>query len=365
MKSLIKILFRVVVCEFYKINSGFFFLIFCLLIATVHNPEQLFTYSFLSKIAQSEIFLLLFLFVVAFYARKCQVFFVRCIADIRNGFFYYLTLADRSRSLIAMSMTFIMLLSPLAIYSLLLIIVAVSIKEWHVVLAVPLFFLFLIYYLATFVLKRISYTIEEYKGGFRMNPFGSSRFYYWYFINFFLNRMKLVFISTKILSVLILIGMMNLYFTDEYPMILIYLGVLVSMMFHFVLIFELRKFEEEYLMILRNLPIRSTVFIVYLITYFLMSLPELVVLSLYPLKIHSDALFIPPLGVSILLSLHVISYFSSMRMRLFFRNTLIFFVASFFALLFNTPAIVLIIANFAIAYGLFYTQYFSYETTTR
>ena len=109
---------------------------------------------------------------------------------------------------------------------------------------------------------------------------------------------------------------------------------------------------------------RSTVFIVYLITYFLMTLPELVVLSLFPLK-YSGAVLIPVLGVSILLSLHVIGYFSSMRMRLFLKNSLIFFFAFFFALLFNTPAIVLIIANLGLSYTLFHIRYFSYEALTR
>lgn len=46
-------------------------------------------------------------------------------------------------------------------------------------------------------------------------------------------------------------------------------------------------------------------------------------------------------------------------------NTMIVFIAVFFALLFNTPAAVLIIANSGLSYALFHTRYFSYEAITR
>jgi hypothetical protein len=258
-----------------------------------------------------------------------------------------------------------MLLAPIAMYSLLLIVAALSVGKWYIALTIPLFFLLLISCQATLVVRKLSSTVQGYKGSFKIRPFGSSRFYYHYFISFFLNRTKLIFASTKILSVLILVGVINLYVREQYPVTIIYLGILVSMMFHFVLVFELRKFEDQYLIILRNLPIRSTVYIVYLITYFLVTLPELVVLSLFSLKLHSGAVMIPMFGVSCLLSLHVMGYFSSMRMRLFLRNSLTFFFAVFFALLLNTAPIVVVVAGFALSYSLFHIRYLSYEAVTR
>ena len=326
MTILFKILFRVVVYEFYKINVSFFFLMFCLLIGTQYNPVEIFTYQFVSTIAGSEVFILIFLSIVALYSRKCLVFFLHTIADSRNVFFYYLPLVNRLRILASTSLTFLMLLMPVALYALLIIIVAVSMSRFYAVVAILLFYIVLIWYLAAFVLQRISRPLDEYKGGLRISPLGRSRFYYMYFINFFLNRKKLIFISTKVLSVLTLVGVINLYFTDQYPMILIHLGMLVSTMLHFVLVFDLRKFEDEYLMILRNLPMRSTVYIVYVFTYFLMILPELIVLGAYPLSPQYNIVFVALFGISILLFLHSITYYSSLRMNLFFRNSLIFFI---------------------------------------
>lgn len=118
-------------------------------------------------------------------------------------------------------------------------------------------------------------------------------------------------------------------------------------------------------MILRNLPMRSTVYIVYVFTYFLMILPELIVLGTYPLSPQYNIVFVALFGISILLFLHIITYSSSLGMNLFFRNSLIFFIVILFALLFRVPVIMLIAMNFIVSYILFYTQYFDYEIKTR
>lgn len=363
MKTLLWVLSRVVVYEFYKINSGFFFLIFCLSVATIHNPEQLFTYPFLSRIVQSEGLILVFFGIVGLYARKCYVYLIRCIADKRNGFFLYLPLAGKSRALSAISITFLLLLAPLAMYSLLLIFTAASIGRWSIALAIPVFFVLLVTCISSAVVRKISNTDEGYKGGSRINPFARSRFYYGYFISFFLDRLKLTFLSTKILSVATLVGVTSLYVSYQYPMMIVYMGVLVAMTFHFVLIFEARKFEDQYLLILRNLPMRFTVYVVYVIAYCFVIMPELVAISFLTVKMSIDIFLVPLYGVSILLSLHILGYFSSMRMRVFFRFTLIFFFAHFFALLLNTPIGVLIASNFGLSCAAFYFRYFDYEVS--
>jgi len=353
---LVRILLRVVVYEFYKINSGFFFLLFCLLVATVHHPEQMFTYPFLAKVAESEIFVLIFLVISGLYARKCLIFFLTEVSAIRNTFMYYLPLVGRRPLAISISVTLLMLLLPVLLYGLLVTIVAVKIGKWTTIAAIILFFFLTLLFISRGLIIAMSRTVKEYAGGLRISSLGNSRLYYSYFVNYILNEKKLTFISTKVLSVLTLVGIMKLYFSDEYPERLIYLGMLVSMMFHFVLAFDLRRFEERYLTMLRNLPMRGTVYAVYALVYFLIVLPEVTVAGFYVTP--WQLLFMLVFGVSVLLSLHVTAYFSAARMKLFFRNSLIVFFLLFFSLLFRTPVPVVSALLLATSYVIFHLNYF-------
>ena len=95
MKALGSLFFRLVVLQFYKLNAGFFLLLFILLFATMQPPELLVSYPFLSMIASSPAMLTAVLLVLTIYFLKCLAFALKTVNEPGNDFLFYSALLDK------------------------------------------------------------------------------------------------------------------------------------------------------------------------------------------------------------------------------------------------------------------------------
>jgi len=109
------------------------------------------------------------------------------------------------------------------------------------------------------------------KVSFRMNrPIPFPLFY----LSTLINKHKIVLFTTKAFSFFAIIGFMNIPL-DHFEYRTALMGILFGVASHAVIVIELRKFEENYLKFLRNLPIAlANRFVQLALVYFLLLLPE-------------------------------------------------------------------------------------------
>ncbi len=103
-----------------------------------------------------------------------------------------------------------------------------------------------------------------------------------FFIRYLLSDQPVLFFLTKAGSVLLMLGILNLYPTDDYDVRLLALGLLFVAVSHSSMMYHLYQFEHERLALLRNLPVPvSRRLGTYALIIALLLLPETILLVRY------------------------------------------------------------------------------------
>ena len=112
---------------------------------------------------------------------------------------------------------------------------------------------------------------------------------------------------TKVLSVLALVGFFQIA-PDGYDVRIGLLGFLFSLASHSVIVFEFRRFEDQYLLFTRNVPLTLTKrFFTLAVVYGVLLLPEAALMVVNHLHV-TDVLMIVLFGVGFLIFLHTAQY---------------------------------------------------------
>jgi hypothetical protein len=328
------ILSKTIAVQFYRINTGFFLVTFLLLFGLLNGKATIDLHHYLMlRISDSYVFATGATALWILYWFKCLTYTIRAIKNPVNGFLYHMQAMGNNHQLLSWISCQVLLLFPLLIYA--AITVVTGIGAGHVLL--PLLFALLQIVLigggALLCVNQINSTwqkpmftipqpLNEVKKGF-----------YSYLLFYSLNQRKGTFIGVKLLSLLLLQGMVmaNKYEINRE-------SICVLMMFlisaHALLPVYYVRFLEEDLSFIRALPFPAiNRFKSYLGTYLIIFLPELLFLLLngrHSLPIETTlSLYAVAVSQSALYS--SILYFRNMLTE---RYTMIVFAIFFASLLF-------------------------------
>jgi len=274
------VLTKTIVMQFYKINTGFFLVSFILLFGLLNGKATMdLHHHIMQNICSSLSFAAGAAVVWSLYTVKCVTFFLKNIYAPANTFLFTMQSLSNRRQMFLLLQCQALLLSPVLAYA--GVTIAVGLSNGNILL--PALF-------ATFQLALCGSAIIYYRAinstwhqpAFRVPSVWANKRkpFITYLLHYSLNTRKSTFIGIKILSLLLLQGMVmaNSYEVNKE-------SICVLMMFlisaHALLPAYYVQFMENSMSFLRNMPITlGRKYMVYVVTYAVIFLPELLFLLL-------------------------------------------------------------------------------------
>jgi hypothetical protein len=168
---------------------------------------------------------------------------------------------------------------------------------------------------------------------------------------------------TKIFSLLVLWGFINLYEPVQYDIRPLQLCLLVCIIAHCAIVFQLKAFDEEYLSFTKNLPVSAiSRFATVAATFFILLLPELIfVWKGYGLYfIWSDYPEVLLFCLAMLCMFYTVLLLGQTNMEQYIRIVFAISTVCFFILLYN-PGILFPLAVLFLSCALFASYIYHYE----
>ncbi|MFN8347166.1 MAG: hypothetical protein U0X91_19345 [Spirosomataceae bacterium] len=363
MIAVLHILRKTLVIEYYRLNTGFLFLVLMFAFGILRPEDHI----ALSAYVFASPFLLTLVFVFfALYHLK-TVFFVRqrLLWDSHDFLFHLVLLPQRERWF-ALWYVQMMLWLPVLLY-----VVFVGYYGWKIGQQTAVLLTFLYLFLIPFTgIAAYEYRLFHPNPDSKLSRFSgylNRRFtkpYWSYFILYLFKENPVLLFLTKGFTCFVILGVCKIYPTDSYDERLLSLGVLTVGMVHSVLLLHLYEFEHLQLPLLRNLPLtlRQRSF-QYFQLFLLLLLPEALFLARY-LPVGVSWVYAVQgwgLMVSILWLL-----FGRFLQRHYLMDTLLrqgfyAFILGFFLIMFRVPAGLLALAAALSGIELFRRFYYRSE----
>lgn len=360
-----KLLFKLLVLQFYKQNVAFFLFSFIFFFGII-SPGMIIPYHL--SIIHSEINSFIVLsFVIAgwlFYNLKCVAFFETVIIKYRQSFLFEVQSISKKKFSVIIVACHLAVFLPVFLYAVVVTIIACQhhklITSVTIIISVLMMILMSSFYLRKIMVNLT--TAHKFSG---LQNIYNRQFiipYYFYTLFYILNKKKVSIFILKLFS----FALFYLVFTrlsgniekDSFINILILIGY-----FHSIVLFQTQKFLEEKCSFIRNLPLsifRRTVMFFTLIC--IIYLPEIIYLFInrLPWLSVSDIIILYLFMVSQLMLYTSVSYISNFKLKIFLRW--VFIIA--FAFVFLNKLInaeVLIGLQLLVSYSIFKFRYFNYE----
>jgi len=280
MKTIVHILLKVWVKQFYIINAGFLFFVFFFFFGMV-NGGQLISYhiSLIQAMLTSPVFMAVVLLAWLFYNIKCILFFTTTIKAQDSSYIYSLGILPATQQWKLYLFASASVYMPALVYSFFIIYLAIQ-QSMLVNAALVAIYQILMVAMGGWMLfytinKNTSVTAVEKITAAISSVFKVNRGYYGFLSGYILDAKKLAFAMVKVFSILMLSisFVINGDHFDEDLFGIFYLLVFVA---HATLVFYLVDFLETQLQFSRNLPMPwYKVAAMYCFTYGIFLLPEL------------------------------------------------------------------------------------------
>ena len=254
MNQLIPVLTKTIVGQFYRQNAGLLAVVFFFAGSFLRSIEHI----ALAQIASHSLFILgLYIAIWIVYAFHATRFAIRMIRQY--DVLYQLRLIPVTTRLISLYVTQLQLLIPVLAYA--GFVLAISIQENTTQNSILLIISVIL--ISIIPLSWIEYVLrhpnpEPALG--KLTATVSHRFttpYGLFFLRYLVQRQLVLLLLTKAGTVVVVLGVLLLYPTDDYDIRLLGLGVLVATSGHAALLYQLYQFEHERLAIYRNLPVST------------------------------------------------------------------------------------------------------------
>jgi hypothetical protein len=276
-----KVLFNVLVTRFYKINTGFFLLLFLLLFALLDGKSTMqLHHAIMSGITTVPYCTAIAMLVWAAYNFKCISFSLKQIALPENSFLFRLQSLSDKKLLYHLLSVQASLYLPLLAYA--CVTVVIGCREHHYFLSG----IFLVWQLvmclvaASILYRRINSTWIKPAFTLPALEISKRKHFLFYLIHYSLSNRKATFIGIKLCSLLMLQAMVAAN-TDHLSKEAICVLIMFLISAHSLLPMYYVGFMEKDLAFTRNLPIHiSRRLLSYVITYAIIFLPELLFLLL-------------------------------------------------------------------------------------
>lgn len=358
-----RILQKVLVNHFYKVNAGLFLFVFLVLFGLPYQPLS-FHRSIIDGILKSQLFLALVMIGWLLYCFKCIDYINRQIKEPQQNFLFCLNNLERARVLRYFGFVQVLVYLPVLAYALAIVGIALSRGLWGFALEVMLFCAATILLPSRIYLSGIQKRaivksfVWPHIFSFRLSKplFALPLFYLWH-------ERKQMLLVTKFFSLALLYLFINLYEPERYDVRPLLLCLLLVAGSHSAIVFQVRSFEESFLAFSKNLPLSALQrFLGLLQMYLVLMLPELLFLGKgygvhFGLKDYPQLLL---MAIALVAIFHVTLLLEEATMDQFMRVVFAIMAALFFILLYN-PGIVLPGAILVLSFALFAAYYYTFE----
>ena len=361
MTSVLKVLNRCLVVEFYRQNAGFFGLLFLILFGFIKAGEHIAIGSFL--VANPTTLVFLYLAWIA-YEIKVMLFVIPAIAKKENSFlsvFSLLASWRKIKSTIAISLA---LSLPIMAYATFLVAIAIPHQLYGAIASVLLTLTAIVGALSFILLRKLNEIPSE-------KSFISIRFLrkvarpqWLFFVEYLFRKDPVLLILSKVYSCLVVIGASALYSTDQFDLRVMTTGVLLSFVGNTSIIHQYNWFIYQKQKFAFNLPIPyGKFFYNQLLTFIILLFPEMViVLRYYPLAPHiADITGILLFGFGISLLICSIQLLKQQELSEFIVRIFWLIVISTFLILFSIHPLILAFLYILIAMTIMYFWRFRFE----
>ncbi|MBN9380474.1 MAG: hypothetical protein J0H74_06900 [Chitinophagaceae bacterium] len=361
-----KLLWKTLVRQYYRQNTGFFLFFFLVFFGVVAPSQQLtYHYALIRGMLATPTFLILVLFLWLLYATKCG----QWITGLQRGpdhiFLYMLPLMGKVRAFQLLLEVQLMLFMPVILYALAVVSVALYESAW-IPAAVVSFFILLVCLTSVVVYQYELFHPEIFRRVSFHNRAGKRRWrtFYWSFLSrSFFSEHKVLLAGIKLFGCGILYLLLETQSPDSYDIRLPFLIFSMALFGHSVLIHQLRGMEEQRLLFYRGMPVSLPGrWMQYGILYFLVLLPEMVTITwLTPDHIRvKDAFGFALAGYTTLLLLNSCLFIAALRKSDFIKLTFVLFGILYFGVL--SDNLILLSGLFLVTAGsLFFRGYCRWE----
>jgi hypothetical protein len=358
MNSLLTVLNKTVIREFYRQNSGLFLVILMLAGGCMSSNEH---YALATYAVHDRFILGIYCIIWLVYSAYAIRFAMHLFQS--HDFLLLIRLVPRPVRWLTLYSLSIQLLLPVIAYA--------SYTFWvgskHHATGSQLIVSSVVTCLTLLVVPSIEYRIQHPHPSTHSGRWASwlrQRFttpYPLFFVRHLLHKEAVSLLLTKTGTLALITGTIALYPTDDYDIRLILLAMLIVAAFHAGLVYQLYRFEAERLLVLRNLPLSNTKRIVLYATIFgLLLIPELLLLTrnipadLSLLSILTTWFF----GHSLVLGLFTVLLVRHRSAEQFMSLVFIVVLLYFFLIMYRLPAYLLSLSTWAAA-SILFKRFFS------
>ena len=300
------------VTPFYKQNAGLFAFLIFIMFGVVGRANGVglleYHYSLIQAIMTNIPFLLFTLSAWFLYAFKCAQFMLDIFGKKEYIFLQVLTQKKPVYTFWKMLVVQTMLLLPVLLYALISIWIGVLHSWWLHGFIIVIFLLFLSFagsWWYQYILYRPDKRILPVP--WKMYSVAAYSFYWLFLIRYIWNSRKTLFLVIKMVSCLVLYGLLRNLSGDHSDLRMVILFYSFTLLGHGVLIYIIRAMEESDLRFYRSLPFSLLQrFLQYALLYLFLFIPDImVIVSLTPDHIpFGDSILLVFYGYSILLLLN-------------------------------------------------------------
>jgi hypothetical protein len=358
-QPLTHILNRIFVRGFYQAHAGLFLFFFLVMVGAV-EPGQLLGYhkTLMLAFISSPLMLLVVFAVWLLYTVKCWHYIIAQITSPTQHFlFYSVSSFARKNQLQSWFIIQLSILLPVILYGLIAVGVGITYHLYLIPIIIVAYLVLLTATSAWLYTKVINRLVDNGNAPLLLRwVSGWKKPFFSLYIYQVLNRLKIPYTITKVLSWLIVTGVFQLFNDVSTDARVAGIAVLAIAVAHAVLVFEGQRFEQTYLSFARNYPYSYAQRYGYLLlTYLLLLLPESVWLfSRFNLLLTIQLLL---MALSMLMLLHTLIYYIGLNMDRYLQWVMGLFILLFWVLMFKLMP-VLIIGNVVVSFLIFYRHYY-------
>ncbi len=355
------VVIKTLVAKFYEQNAGLLLFIFFLMFGIVEASQIVYYHlSLIYGVIESPVFLAVVCLLWTAYVLRTIQFTFNQLAKPENAFLFEMAKLKSNRSLWILLVSQTMMYEPVLFYT--IFILGVAIKTNHLgVAGFTLLYHSLLMVTSSIVVNnkirnshiQTNWNLLPVIKWNRPKPFPL------FFLGVLTNQQPWMMLSTKIFSLLCLIGMMQIDL-GHYDMRVPLLGFCFGLVAHAVIVFEFRRHEDRSLVFVRGLPISlGHRFGYLLLVYMILLVPEAVLLLVNNVPVtHALAMIV--FATMSLLYLHTKLYIGILDMDKHIRRTFIVFLLSFLLVMSKVFWLGLLMGG-GVAWWIVKKKYYEYE----
>lgn len=366
MRNIAKILQLTLVNHFYKLNAGFFIFLLFALFGVVRGGQLIeFHLGLIQAILTGPLFLSIIICIWGLYTVKCIDYLTKRMMEPSLSFLTCLNRLPKKQVWGWMCFVHFEVYLPVLAYATVIVTVAIRAHQYQqalvIIISNILFFLaaVLLYFKTLQAHSTDSFLLK-----IRIPSLPFKKLVFIFPLYFIWQERKLMFLLTKLFTLVYLYGFIQFYEPYRYDIRPVLLSFLLIITAHGTLIYQIRHFENEYLLFTRNLPIGILKrFFQCLGLYLVLLTPELLFIwKGYPL--HFDLIDFSQIVLMVLsipAFLHAILYTSIMNGDEYMKMSGAFIAILFFLILYDL-GILLFVFVLVLAFVFFYFHFYEYES---